>query len=62
MTKQELNKIIKSATSRRQTLIKRLHLAQSKQDNVKCDQIYFRLQAENELITNAQKTLKYTYA
>lgn len=49
----ELARIVKLATARRATLLKRLEQAKLKQDNVKCDYIYSAIARENELIHNA---------
>lgn len=58
MSVKEIRNAYKLAVKRRATLIKRLEVAQSKQDNVKCDQIYMRLAYENELIHNCAKDLE----
>ena len=42
--------IMNLALKRRATLIKRLHAAQAKFDDVKCDQIYYLLSIENDNI------------
>jgi hypothetical protein len=50
--------IMNLAVKRRATLIKRLHAAQAKFDDVKCDQIMMQLQGENELISNCNQMLE----
>lgn len=58
MTPKDLKQIMKLATARRDTLIKRLHAAQAKYDDVKCDQIVMRLQGENEIIGDCKRMLE----
>jgi hypothetical protein len=45
------------ALQRRDTLIKQLHKAQAKYDDVKCDQIMLQLQGENEIIGDCKEIL-----
>jgi hypothetical protein len=46
------------AIQRRDALIKRLHLAQAKYDDAKCEQIILRLQAENSTIYDCKQMLE----
>jgi len=46
------------AIKRRDTLIKRLHKAQAKFDDVKCDQIMMILQGENQIIWDCKQMLE----
>lgn len=54
----ELKQIIKLATARRDTLIKRLNVARDKYDDIKCDQLMMRLQGENEIIGDCKRLLQ----
>ena len=54
----ELKQIIKLATARRATLIKRLNAARDKYDDVKCDQIMMQLQGENQIIGDCKTLLQ----
>ena len=58
MAPKELRNIMRLALARRQTLIKRLDLARSQYDDVKCDQLMMRLQGENEIISNCKTLLQ----
>ena len=58
MNIREIKQILKLATSRRNTLIKRLQAAQAKYDDVKCDQIMMRLQGENQIIGDCRRMLE----
>jgi hypothetical protein len=52
--------IMNLAVKRRATLIKRLHAAQAKFDDVKCDQIMMILQGENEIIGDCRRQIERT--
>ena len=58
MNIREIKLTLKLATSRRNTLIKRLQAAQAKFDDRKCDQIVMRLQGENEIIGDCRRLLE----
>jgi len=58
MNIREIKLTLKLATSRRDTLIKRLQAAQAKYDDVKCDQIMMRLQGENQIIGDCRRMLE----
>lgn len=56
-TQKELIKIRKLAINRKATLITRLQKWQQKNNDQKCDEIYMRLQYENEIIQNCDTSL-----